>query len=64
MRVVYYHKNHMGLDTRKPVLVGLRTTMVLTSWHIPQKKSDLGMRCLSMQFWQATSVRHFRTFTD
>ena len=28
-----------------------------------QKQSDLGMSCLSKLFWQATSVRNFRTFT-
>ena len=50
-----YHKNHMGLDARKHVL-GLQTTMALTSLHIPQKQSDMGMRCLSKLFWQATSV--------
>ena len=25
--------------------------------------SDLGLPCLSRPFWQATSVRNFRTFT-
>ena len=25
--------------------------------------SDLGLHCLSSSFWQATSVRNFRTFT-
>ena len=24
---------------------------------------DLGLHCLSMPFWQATSVQNFRTFT-
>ena len=28
-----------------------------------KKQSDLGMRCLSRLFWQASSVRIFRTFT-
>ena len=28
-----------------------------------QKESDLGLPCLSWPFWQATSVRNFRTFT-
>ena len=28
-----------------------------------QKHSDLGLRCLSRPFWQATSVQSFRTFT-
>ena len=28
-----------------------------------QKQSDLGLPCLSRPFWQATSVRNFRTFT-
>ena len=27
-----------------------------------QKQSDLGQFCLSMPFWQATSVGNFRTF--
>ena len=27
------------------------------------KQSDLGLRCLSKPFWQATSVENFRTFT-
>ena len=26
-------------------------------------ESDLGLHCLSRPFWQATSVRNFRTFT-
>ena len=29
-----------------------------------QKQSDLGLHCLSMPFWNATTVRDFRTFTD
>ena len=28
-----------------------------------QKKSDLGQRCLSRPFWQATSVQNLRTFS-
>ena len=28
-----------------------------------KKQSDLGLRCLSRPFWQALSVRDFRTFT-
>ena len=28
-----------------------------------QKQSDLGLHCLPMPFWQATSVWNFRTFT-
>ena len=28
-----------------------------------QKQSDLGLHCLSMYFWQATSVPSFRTIT-
>ena len=28
-----------------------------------QKQSDLGLHCLSRQFWQATSVRNLRNFT-
>ena len=28
-----------------------------------KKKSDLGLLCLSLPFWQATSVPNFRTFT-
>ena len=28
-----------------------------------QKQSDLGLCCLSVPFWQATSVGNFRTFT-
>ena len=28
-----------------------------------QKQSDLGLPCLSRLFWQAISVRNFRTFT-
>ena len=28
-----------------------------------QKQSDLGLPCLSKPFWQATSVRNFRTFS-
>ena len=28
-----------------------------------EKQSDLGLRCLSRPFWQATSVQNFRTFT-
>ena len=27
-----------------------------------QKQSDLGLSCLSMPFWQATSVHNFRAF--
>ena len=27
-----------------------------------QKQSDLGLPCLFRPFWQATSVRNFRTF--
>ena len=26
-------------------------------------KTDLGLHCLCMPFWQTTSVRNFRTFT-
>ena len=28
-----------------------------------RKQSDLGLDCLSKQFWQATSFQNFRTFT-
>ena len=28
-----------------------------------KKQSDLSLCCLSMLFWQETSVRNFRTFT-
>ena len=28
-----------------------------------QKQSDLCLRCLSRSFWQANSVRNFRTLT-
>ena len=28
-----------------------------------QKQSDLGLHCLSLSFWLATSVQNFRTFT-
>ena len=28
-----------------------------------QKQSDLGLRCFSRLFWQATILRNFRTFT-
>ena len=30
---------------------------------LPQNQSDLGLRCLSMSFWQASSGRNFRTST-
>ena len=28
-----------------------------------QKQSDLGLHCLSVHFWQETSVRNFSKFT-
>ena len=28
------------------------------------KQSDLGMHCLSRTFWQTTSIRNFRTYSE
>ena len=37
----------------------------IANGEIPDQtaSSDLGLCCLSMLFWQANSVRNFRTFT-
>ena len=49
----------------------LEVTKCLSEWQtgktlirlLLQKQSDLGLRCLSKPYWQATGVRIFGTFT-
>ena len=50
---------------------GLKFTKCLSEYQtgktlirlLLQKQSDLGLHCLSIPFWQVTSVQNFRTFT-